>query len=62
MRFYEAMKLVEEGKKVMPKGGNWNKGFLVCANDGELVVWNENYYQECFQINCEWEEYIEPVE
>lgn len=60
MRFYEAMKLVEEGKKVSPKGGGWSEGFWVCADDdGELSVQSEVYYQECFRINCEWEEYIE---
>ena len=62
MKFHEAMKLVEEGKKVSPKGGGCSEGFWVCVDDeGELAVRSEDYYQECFRINGEWEEYTEPV-
>ena len=60
MRFYEAMKLLEEGKKVRKeafgKGGYLYKGYL-----GNIV--NEyNIAPSFWTIGGEWEEYIEAVE
>ena len=58
MKFSEAMKLLEEGKKVKTKG--WGKGYYIQLVNGKLVD-EEMVGFELINdhFRCEWEEYIE---
>lgn len=61
MRFYEAMKLLEEGKKV--RRTNWSKEQYIYKNENDTAK-NEDgsEYDFTWSICGEWEEYIEPGE
>ena len=58
MRFYEAMKLLEEGKKV--RKTNWEKDGYIYKNSDNLFADEMNDENPVFSIEGEWEEYIEP--
>lgn len=59
MKFSEAMKLLEEGKKV--RRVDWEKDTYIYSDDDCLLVNNTNKGLK-IEIDGEWEEYIEPVE
>lgn len=60
MKFSEAMKLLEEGKKV--RLVEWNKGeYIYLDNEGCLLNDNGSDY-EPYKITGDWEEYIEETE
>lgn len=58
MRFYEAMKLLEEGKKV--RKTSWEKDGYIYKNSDNLFADEMNDENPVFSIEGEWEEYIEP--
>lgn len=58
MRFYEAMKLLEEGKKV--RKIEWETGEYIYKNSDDLLADETKTENPVFSIEGEWEEYIEP--
>ena len=59
MKFSEAMKLLEEGKKV--RRVDWEKDTYIYSDDDCLLVNNTNKGLK-IETDGEWEEYIEETE
>ena len=60
MKFSEAMKLLEEGKKVRLVG--WNKGEYIYLDEFGCLLNDDGSDYEPYVITEEWEEYIEETE
>lgn len=60
MKFYEAMKLLEEGRKIR-KEAFGEGGYLHKGNLGNIVD-EHDIVPSYWTIDGEWEEYIEPAE
>ena len=60
MRFYEAMKLLEEGKKV--RNTIWPSGSWICKTENGDMTGETNNTFLLANINGNWEEYIESTD
>lgn len=55
MKFWEAMKAMEEGKKV--RKVNWEDEAYIYINENSEIRDNEDFYPALYCINEEWEIY-----
>ena len=61
MKFSEAMKLLEEGKKV--RRTNWSKEEYMYKNENDTAMTEDGReYDFTWSICGDWEEYIEPTD
>lgn len=60
MKFSEAMKLLEEGKKVRNK--EWAGGFYIFLDKEGCLINESGDFSAHFSFDGEWEEYIEETE
>lgn len=57
MKFYEALKTLEEGKKI--RCVQWDKSDYWNITDSDAKIWNDCFYRTKLAILCNWEIYDE---